>query len=323
LRKILSGPFYFTDIISVDSGDCHNPVIEPLAGFDEGEKFLAWEKTVGDSSKVLLSSWDYEENTWTGPEMIYDTGHCTNLRFEESCWSQVWPTLAWDRLDGTGQVQLTSYDPYYQDYFLLGFEQEPDFIPSIFNIFVGVSDTWFFALLSFVKDEGGQTDIYGGYQQYWWPDAYTNLSASPATETNPHLWNGIIYYAKQDVINIWESNRGGHWQLWTSRIQVPLAGSVKENRANPGKLSVFPNPFNDQVRISFKSAQSGSGMISLTDIMGKNTITMLEVDVKEGVNSWYIDLISNSNNLIPDGIYVIHFEFMDSVFSKKIVKLNN
>jgi hypothetical protein len=27
--------------------------------------------------------------------------------------------------------------------------------------------------------------------------------------------------------------------------------------------------------------------------------------------------------LIPDGIYVIHFEFMDSVFSKKIVKLNN
>ena len=64
-------------------------------------------------------------------------------------------------------------------------------------------------------------------------------------------------------------------------------------------------------------------MISLTDIMGKNTITMLEVDVKDGVNSWYIDLSGNPDNLIPDGIYVIHLEFMDSVFSNKIIKFNH
>lgn len=105
LRKENNCPFYFTDPVVIDSGNCKNPVLDAIPSFNRSEKYLAWEKVINDSSKV---------------------------------------------------------------------------------IFVGVSDIWFYALMSYIKDENGQPDVYGGYQGSW-PNDYVNLSNSSAIETNPHL----------------------------------------------------------------------------------------------------------------------------------------
>lgn len=321
LKKVTGGPFYFTGIIEADSGNCKNPILEPVAAFDWGENYLAWEKTVNDSSKVMLSGWDYASDTWSVPEMVFDTGNCTNLKFEESTWSQVVPTLSWDLLDSSGQRKIVSFDPWYPDYFMLDLDQQLECMPTVFNIFVGVSDIWFFALLSFVKEENGQTDIYGGYQEAWWPDAYTNLSASPAIETNPHLWNGNIYFYYQDVINIWESNRSGHWQLYTSKIEVPLAGSVEErNPFKSGPLQAFPNPFIDEVTVTFHSEISGKGSVSLYDHLGRNIGILLEPEIQKGDQSWVLDPVKISGRELPPGIYFLRLQVGGMGFCVKILK---
>lgn len=321
LRKETGGYFYFTDIKTAGSGNCKNPVLEPVAAFDWGQNFLAYEKVINDSSKVMLCTWDYAMDTWSAPEIVFDTGSCTNLKFEESSWSQVAPTLSWDLLDASGQRKIVSFDPWYMDYFMLDLDQQLEYMPTVFNIFVGVSDIWFFALLSFVKEENGQTDIYGGFQEAWWPDSYTNLSASSAVETNPHLWNGNIYYDYQHVINIWESNRSGHWQLYTSKIDVPLSGGVDErNQNNTGLLQVSPNPFTDQLTVTFKSEITGKASVILYDYLGRQVSTLLEPEIQKGDQSWMLDPGKITGRELPLGIYFIRLEAEGMNFSVKLIK---
>ncbi|MDX9906971.1 MAG: T9SS type A sorting domain-containing protein [Bacteroidales bacterium] len=320
LEKVNNGPFYFTDILVVDSGDCKKPVLEPIPSFYFGG-FLAWERVINDSSKVMLSEWNYADDWWGNPMMVYDTGHCTNLRFEESTSSEVAATLSWDMLDSGSGRKTVSFDPFYQDYLMLDLDQEQESFPTVFNIFVGVADTWFFAVFSFVKGDDEQTDIYGGYHEPLWPGAYVNLSASSANETNPRLWNGYLYYDYQDVINVWESNRNGHWQLWTSKIQVPISGSVPEKTTlSTDLLNVFPNPFADQVNVSFISRSDRKGKLELFDHKGRKLIYDDRIDVIQGENCHSLNINEMAGTVLPDGIYFLKLEVGSEILSGKLIK---
>jgi hypothetical protein len=311
--------FYFSDPAVVASGDCKNPVLEPIA-YNYMSGFFAWEKVINDSSKVMVSEWDYGPGEWKTPLMADDTGHCTNLQFQESTFSEVAPTLSWDRLDANGHLKLLSYDPWYQDFWILDTDPLQAHSPSVFNIFMGVKDIWFYALLSFVVEENGQADIYGGFQGEW-PYSYTNLSASSANDANPKLWNGIFYGEYQDVINIWESNRNGHWQLWTSKILVPIFGSVDEkNKETNSSLSIYPNPFHDLVTVSFHSKSAGTGKLLVFDHLGRNLGLPLGVSIKEGENSFSLNIDEITGRELPDGIYFITLEAGKEKIAGKIIK---
>jgi hypothetical protein len=320
LRKENNGPFYFTDPVVIDSGNCKNPVLETIPSFNWSEKYLAWEKVINDSSKVMLSQWVYPENGWSIPEMIYDTGNCTNLLFEESSFSEVATTLSWDQLDAAGDRKIVCTDPYDLYFFFLDLEQQQEYFPTVFNIIVGVSDIWFYALMSFIKDENGQPDVFGGYQGSW-PYDHTNLSNSSAIETNPHLWNGIFYGTYQDVINIWESQRDGHWQLYTSRIQVPIFGAVgEEKQKDQGLLNVSPNPFTDQLTVSFKSDISSKASIVMYDGLGKKLGILLEPEIRKGEQSWVLNPEIITGHALPAGIYFIWLEADAQHYSLKLIK---
>jgi hypothetical protein len=317
------GSYTFTEAVAVDSLNCKNPVLEPIPEGTAGESYLAWEKVIGDSSKVMLSEWNYFQEEWTAPEIIYDTGHCTNIRFEESTFSSVSPTLSWDKIDASGHRKIISYDPWDQSYFYVDASPVNIFDPAVFNIFVGVKDIWFFALLSFVMEDGGQTDIYGGFQTSWYPEAYQNLSVSTVNESNPQLWNGYFLDHYQDVINIWESERNGYRQLWTSKILVPISGSVNEKgKIKHGSLEVFPNPFSDRLTVSYKSVVPGKGKLQLTDVHGRPAGIPKEVDIKNGQNEWQLDLNDFSVSMIPSGIYLLSLEFNGILISSRIIKFD-
>ena len=315
LRKENNGPFYFTDPLVIDSGNCKNPVLDVIPDFSWSDKYLAWEKSMNDSSKVMLSRWDYPGG-WSVPEMIYDTGDCSNLLFEESSFSEVATTLSWDQQNAQGNRKIVCVDPNDLYFFFLDMNQQSEYFPTVFNIFVGVSDTWFYALMSFIKEENGLTDVYGGYQNYW-PSNYENLSNSEADETNPHLWNGIFYGDYQDVINIWESWRNGHWQLYTSKIQVPIWGGIGEVKKKD------QCPFINHLTISFKSEKSCIARIVLYDDSGKQLGVLLEPKIQKGDQSWVIDPERIAGDELPSGIYFVRFQAEGINYSVKLVKSAN
>ncbi len=307
LNNTMDRSFYFSDPAEVASGDCKEPVLEPIAS-NYFSGYLAWEKVINDSSRVMISEWDYGPAEWKTPVMVDDTGHCSNLNFQESTFSEVVPTLSWDRLDATGHKKVISYDPWYQDYMTIDADPLQAYSPTVFNIFVGVREIWFHALLSFVVEENGQADIYGGYQSDW-PYAYTNISSSSANDANPKLWNGIFFGEYQDVINIWESNRNGHWQLWASKIQVPIFGGVDEK--TPGaktSLVISPNPSSEVVTVSFISKSSGNGILIISDHLGRHMGSLPGISINDGINSFSLNLDDIAGRELPAGIYFITLE---------------
>jgi hypothetical protein len=141
-------------------------------------------------------------------------------------------------------------------------------------------------------------------------------------EMNPQLWNGNIYYYYQNVLNIWESYRNGHWQLWTSRIDVPIAGSITEKGNDADEsLQIFPNPFTDHFNVNYKADKAGKGLLILFDQYGRNLGLLSDVEIKEGDNTWEVNVTANYNNDLPLGMYHLKLISDDKILSQKIIKM--
>jgi PKD repeat protein len=81
------------------------------------------------------------------------------------------------------------------------------------------------------------------------------------------------------------------------------------------RLSVFepyPNPTTDQVTLSFTAPQEGNVIIQFTDMMGRNV--GYDVWASKGYNEKVISLQNFSK-----GMYIVSFQYRESIFYKKIV----
>jgi hypothetical protein len=192
-------PYNFLEEIVVDSGNCRNPAIEPRTNYlDNAESYIAWEKVVGDSSRIMISGWDWDAGYgWMAPDRIDSTGHNTHPRFQESTFQQVGPTICWENLNASGERRIFCTNPTEIpfDNFSLELVQDQEYFPAIFNIFMGVSWLWDYAILTYIKDENGLSQVFVPTYPYLssQPDQYFNLSNSAVNETNPSLWNGYFF----------------------------------------------------------------------------------------------------------------------------------
>lgn len=84
------------------------------------------------------------------------------------------------------------------------------------------------------------------------------------------------------------------------------------------KVVLFPNPFINEIQISFNSLNDESGHFILTDIAG-NLIMEFDEKIKAGMNNFTIGL----DERLPEGVYLVHIEMSDSSTTHKISKANN
>ena len=61
---------------------------------------------------------------------------------------------------------------------------------------------------------------------------------------------------------------------------------------------MYPNPFRDELNISFKSALKSEGVIQLFDMQGKE---ISKIELQQGEKS-----IKINNGYLSNGIYLIH-----------------
>jgi hypothetical protein len=128
----------------------------------------------------------------------------------------------------------------------------------------------------------------------------------------------------QDVINIWESFRNGHWQLYTSKVLVQIFGGVNEkNKERENALSVSPNPFQSQITLTFMSEITGKASVVLYDYLGRQVSNLLETDLQKGNQSWVIDPEKVTGDELPSGIYFIRLRAKGINYSVKLIKSAN
>jgi hypothetical protein len=314
------GTWYFIDPIVIDSGNCKNPEIEPSD--NQYESYLIWEKLVEDKSIIMISHW--YQSAWGTPEIFYSEGNNTNLSFE-SYGTNFQTTICWSNQDENGNYKIICKSPDYNEEFILDMGQDQQYYPVICNIQFGVNQIWDYAVLSFISHEEGQAELYVP-ENAWlssFPGFYFNLSQTAWNEMNPALFNGIYYSGNfmQDVINIWESFQNGHWQLYTSKIQVYIPTKITENiQGEFNLLEISPNPFTDKVKLSFKSEIAGKASVVLYDGLGQQVGVLMEPAIQLGDQSWVFDPEKITGHELPAGIFFISLQVEGSNFSVKFVK---
>jgi len=220
---------YFEPVVYIDAGECRNPDIQNT-DFYTREQYIAWEKGSPDNPEIWYSSWSYENNAWGAPVLLFGDGHHSNLRFSKGThWLLgALPILGSDKVDSTGQYQVSGYDFYFQDEFISEFTQSEAFQPDFFTIDLITQDYWDMGYLSFKHNEGNNnSDIFSSDYGYLQPEFfnYCRIDSSALPDVNPQLFQGAWHGNYFDLVCIWESWRNGPWQLFSSTTPVVI-GSV-------------------------------------------------------------------------------------------------
>jgi hypothetical protein len=291
----------FDSLMMVDDGVCSNPTISHNGNFGYTE-CLSWEKTIFDQTGIMVKKFDTGTWNWLENEVISIGEYSTHPRFSESTFSEIPPTLSWNMtVDDSTAIYASDLEDMY---FLSDFRQIAPFNPHCYNIFIGVDYLWDYTILTFENEE--QSDIFGGDGGFYSNlEYYFNISNSIAIDRNPYLWEGYYFGDFEDVINIWESYRNGHWQLWTAVIPVQIWGGVKEQgRANAFNLKALPNPFTQEVKLSFDLKEAASCRISLLNFEGK-LIQKAELGRQSAGNH---EVRLTRSESLPPGLYIAVLE---------------
>lgn len=142
----------------------------------------------------------------------------------------------------------------------------------------------------------------GFFESFEWSTAQIDLSEFAGYE---HVWIAFQYKGK-GAATVYLDN----FIIEDGSVGITGISDLTED-----SFKVFPNPFVDQIKISFSCAVPATGLLSIRDLHGK-LLYRRTVEVLDGMNHFVIkdpDLMS--------GMYVISMEMPGGVQSKKIIRL--
>lgn len=293
--------FYFSPVLTLDEGNCHNPDLNK-----GGTTCVAYEKGDTEAPEVWTCMWDYANQDWGEPQLLYNDGMHTNLKFSRGMedfgiWSQV---ILTDYQDSTGKFRFSYYDVYEPWEVISDFSQDHPMDPQLFTIDL-ITDFWGGGFMALNLDEGmGNSDIYSSdnLEVTTYFEGYCQIDSTPQSEAHPQLFMGPWIGNSFDLICIWESWRNGHTQLFTSRIPV-VVGSVAESQGkNPLRTKLYPVPCRDFFRLVIEDGQKEPVMLHIYDLQGREVKTMSAVLPAEARS------VQVPVHDLPPGMYTLEIE---------------
>ncbi|MCX6246823.1 MAG: T9SS type A sorting domain-containing protein [Bacteroidetes bacterium] len=304
----------YSDTTELAAGNCANPVIS-------GENYVAYEFPTGGAVGAFFSKYNLLTHLWDGPYPMDIYGTNSHLTFGNDSYGSPFSSYVfWQHKDGT----------YWQ---IKGFDADAIMFCS-FNNFPGCNNmTPSFCDIEMITDGFPLTipfstfasDFSGNMEVYVNPSSadttYENISVYPGEDRHPQLFNNVHFTGRgidNQLFDIWESNHGGHWQLWTTRMDI-LSGvaSLKDNRG--GWMTIVPNPFTEKTRIEFFTKETGSQQVDIFDLEG-NKIRSLESTPKgNGVQSVSWDGKDAGGVKVPAGVYLCSVKTGGSVLHRNII----
>ncbi len=144
---------------------------------------------------------------------------------------------------------------------------------------------------------------YLNYQPWFWSDG---LSGTWPSLGYPNAGNSGTIPAK---------NRYLYTPQSLTTCVEEIVTTVDENLSSEKNIIAFPNPFSDELSISFFSENSEMIFVSLKDITGK-MIFEKTVASRKGKNQIHIF----ENNKLSNGIYFLQLQNTEEIMNLKIVK---
>lgn len=132
-----------------------------------------------------------------------------------------------------------------------------------------------------------------------------------STQKNPeHIYNGTgSYHVKLTV-----TSAGGCETIVIKTVNI-INTAIKESMQDE-YIEIFPNPFNEQIIVRFKTGNKVPVKFSLLDFTGKTIFVMDKVYAQENQI-----LINLQNKNLPAGIYSLAMDFDNEVKYYKVIKL--
>jgi hypothetical protein len=279
-----SGTIQFSEIDTLDSGDCHDPV----CSFG----YVAWRKVENNESHLFFSDKLWPAIQWSEPDTIFATGDNINLHMSNSI---IKPrTLCWENADSI----LFLGDFYYPEPIVSPhFDSIDQFHqPSAYNY--GFITDYYPELYSFVGEVDNQTDIYifdGMYSTNPF-----NITNDTRINSNPILYSGKHYSNAMEVINVWQTQINGYEVLFKSDAIYFLGAIPENNNSSFCKITISPNPAKETVNFEFGNLQNPQNLqqaqLRCYDVFGSllhsEAIVKGQKEVVLDISSW------------PSGIYV-------------------
>ncbi len=112
------------------------------------------------------------------------------------------------------------------------------------------------------------------------------------------------------------SSTNGHG-TWISKLTTPdLTTGITEIQTNDVHSIVFPNPFLNQLEVTFELQESTLLRLELVDVEGRTVRLLMEDRIKAGKNS-----LSFNGSFLASGTYFLNaYSAKEIVFSKKVIK---
>jgi hypothetical protein len=171
---------------------------------------------------------------------------------------------------------------------------------------------------TFASDITGNTEIY--VNMWIYDTSYLNISVNSVNNAHPQLFNNFHFYSGLDnqLFDIWESYRGGHWQLWATTRDI-LTGEDALKGYSTGMIKCSPNPFKDETRIEYFSGKAGLVAVDIYDLPGRRIKTLITMSEGQGMHSVTWDRKDDSGIVVPAGIYVCTLKTADKFYNCKII----
>jgi len=302
-----------TVLLAYDS--CSNPVIW-------GEEFVAYEMITTGQSGIFFSQYNMTTHIWSGPFPLDIYGINKNPTFGNDSYSTTGPYLFWRHKNGPyweiegAEISLLEFCSFNN------FGGANNLSPSfcMINILTGKAYPIYVNYFTFESDVSGNSEIY--VNDAMGDTTYSNLSEFSGQDVHPQLFNHFHSYGfgfVNQVYDIWESYRGGHWQLWASNMDI-LTGEEALKGPDNCLIKSSPNPFTDESRIEYITEEAGSQTIDIYNFAGKMIKNLSITTTGQGKHSVTWDGKDAAGNPVPAGIYVCTLKTSNKVLNCKIIR---
>ena len=305
-----------SDTVRLASDSCGNPVQEV------GESYVAYEMATGPDLGVFYSKYNEVSHLWSSPFPMDIYGSNTHLTFGNDSYGTQWASYVfWQHKNGP-YWEVKGFSLSDNQYCSLNnFTNSNNVSPSYCTIIMTTVEGYLpnVDFFTFGSDVTGNMEIY--VNNWIYDSVYSNLSDFSGNDAHPQLFNNFnALYGVLDnqLFDIWESYRGGHWQLWATTMDI-LTGENSLKYPVTG-MRCSPNPFTDETRIEYLTGEAGSLTIDIYDLQGKEIKTLNSAAEGHGKHSVTWDGKDAAGVPVPAGIYVCAVKTGDSVLRCKIIR---
>jgi hypothetical protein len=121
--------------------------------------------------------------------------------------------------------------------------------------------------------------------------------------------------------DLFVGNLKGGLYLYRNKTITGLTDTISRQIKNYILINAYPNPFNSQSRILFRTGKQGRYSINIFDILGRKIKTIFDGQLREGVHNFYWNGKTKNNITASSGLYFLSARNKETAITIKLLFL--